>query len=147
MSFKSPSGSRRRWSLAIPLLAVSLMICPDLGADDLASEVNTVLKAKLEEEFGPLNDRIMSDETHIYGRVIAIDYQLPEGTRLADTWGDKVVAALERLGVTAEYDGGEVRAEQQTIAGREAASIQFTTARPDDEPDSIALSAMFMQGG
>ena len=128
----------------ILFLTAVLAVCPMLGADDFAAELNAVVKAELEKEFGPLNDQIMMDETQIYGRVIAIDYQLPEGGRLDDTWGDKVVAALERLGVTAEYDGGEVRAEQQTIAGREAASIQFTTARPQDEPDSIALSAMFM---
>jgi hypothetical protein len=130
----------------ILVLVACVLVCPNLGADDFAAELNAVLKAELEQEFGPLTGLVMMDETQIYGRVIAIDYQLPEGGRLDDTWGDKVVAALERLGVTAEYDGGEVRAEQQTIAGREAASIQFTTARPEDEPDSIALSAMFMQG-
>jgi hypothetical protein len=117
-----------------------------VAADDLASEINTLLKAELEEEFGPLNDQKMSDETQMWGRVIVIDYELPEGTRLDDTWGDKVVTALGRLGITAEYDGGEVRAEQQTIAGREAASIQFTTARSLEDPDAIAFTAMFMPG-
>jgi len=144
MSFNSLNGSRKRvWSTVL-FLALLLMICTDSAADDLASEANTLLKAELEKEFGPLNDQIMGDDTHIYGRVISIDYQLPEGTRLDDTWGDKVVAALDRLGVAAESDGGEVRAEQQTIAGREAASIQFTTARGLDEPDVIAFTAMFM---
>jgi hypothetical protein len=123
------------------------LIGPSVAADDLASEINTVLKAELEEEFGPLNDRIMSDDTQIYGRVIAIDYALPEGTRLDDTWGDKVVTALARLGIAAENFGDEVRADQQTIAGREAASMQFTTARPMDDPDSIAFTAMFPPGG
>jgi hypothetical protein len=144
MSFETLRFSRRRAVSTSLFLVALLVVCPTLGADDFATELNTVLKAELEKEFGPLTDQIMFDEKQIYGRVIAIDYQLPEGGRLDDTWGDKVVAALERLGVTAEYDGGEVRAEQQTIAGREAASIQFTTARPQDEPDSIALSAMFM---
>jgi len=147
MSFESLNRSRRSVWSAILVVVPLLLISTSVAADDLASDVNTVLKAELEREFGPLNDRIMVDDTQIFGRVIAIDYQLSESTRLDDTWGDKVVAALERLGVTAEYDGGEVRAEQQTIAGREAASIQFTTARQEDEPDSIALSAMFMQGG
>jgi hypothetical protein len=144
MSFETLRSSRRRVGSTILFLTAVLVVCPILGADDFAAELNTVLKAELEKEFGPLADQIMMDETQIYGRVIAIDYQLPESGRLDDTWGDKVVAALERLGVTAEYDGGEVRAEQQTIAGKEAASMQFTTARSDDEPDAIALSAMFM---
>jgi hypothetical protein len=80
------------------------------------------------------------------GRVISIDYELPGGKRLDDTWGDKVVTALDRLGISAEYDGGEVRADQQSIAGREASSIQFTTARSVDDPDVIAFTAMFTQG-
>jgi len=133
---------RIMWSTVL-VLAPLLSICTYVAADDLASEVNTLLKAELEEEFGPLNDRILSDETKMWGRVIAIDYELPEGTRLDDTWGDKVVTALDRLGITAEYDGGEVRAEQQTLAGREAGSIQFTTARSDDDPDVIGFTAMF----
>jgi len=57
-----------------------------------------------------------------------------------------VVTALGRLDITGEYDGGEVRADQQTIAGREAATIQFTTARSLDDPDAIAFTAMFMPG-
>ena len=146
MSFKSLKRPKRTVSSTSLILVPFLLICLNATADDFASEINTVLKAELETEFGPLNDQIMSDETQIYGRVIAIDYQLPEGSRLDDTWGDKVVTALGRLDITAEYDGGEVRAEQQTIAGREAASIQFTTSRPLDEPDSIAFTAMFMPG-
>ena len=116
------------------------------AADDLASEINTLLKEQLEMEFGPLNDQILSDENKIWGRVIAIDYQLPEDIRLDDSWGDKVVMALDRLGITAEYDGSEVRAEQQTIAGKEASSIQFTTARTLEEPDAIGFTAMFPPG-
>jgi hypothetical protein len=115
-----------------------------VAADDLASEINTVLKAELEEEFGSLNDQIMSDEKQMWGRVISIDYELPEGTRLDDTWGNRVVTALSRLGIIAEYDGGEVRADGQTIAGREAASMQFTTSRNLDDPDVIGFTAMFM---
>lgn len=138
--------TRSVWSATLVLVPLLLMGA-SVAADDLASDVNTLLKAELEEEFGPLDDQIMGDDTQMWGRVISIDYELPEGTRLDDTWGDKVVAALDRLGVTAEFDGGEVRAEQQTIAGREAASIQFTTARGLDDPDAIAFTAMFMQGG
>jgi hypothetical protein len=146
MSFALLKSPRKMVWSTILILVPLLLICSPLAADDLASEVNTVLKAELEEEFGPLNDRIMSDDTKIYGRVIAIDYALPEGTRLDDTWGDKVVTALGRLGIAAENFGDEVRADQQTIAGREAASIQFTTARPLDEPDSIGFTAMFPPG-
>jgi hypothetical protein len=113
------------------------------AADDLAAKINNLLKEELEKEFGPLKDHILSDEDKIYGRVIAIDYQLPEGKRLDDTWGDKAVMALGRLGITAEYDGNEVRAEQQTIAGKEASSIQFTTQRTLEDPDVIGFVAMF----
>jgi len=143
ISFNSPR--RSVWS-AVLVLVPLLSICTYVAADDLASEINTLLKAELEEEFGPLNGQIMSDETQMWGRVISIDYELPEGARLDDTWGDKVVTALGRLDITGEYDGGEVRADQQTIAGREAATIQFTTARSLDDPDAIAFTAMFMPG-
>ena len=144
MSFDSLNNPRGNVWFTILVLAPLLLICSSVAADDLPSEINTLLKAELEEEFGPLNDQIMSDESQIWGRVIAIDYELPEGTRLDDTWGDKVVTAMERLGNAAEYDGGEVRAEQQSIAGRGAASIQFTTSRSLDDPDAIAFTAMFM---
>lgn len=137
------SSRRSMWSTVLVLMPL-LLICTYVAADDLVSEINTLLKAELEMEFGALNDQILSDETQIWGRVISIDYELPEGTRLDDTWGDKVVTALDRLGITAEFDGGEVRAEQQTIAGREAGSIQFTTARSLDDPDVIGFTAMFM---
>jgi len=115
----------------------------NIGADDLASKINTLLKEELEKEFGPLMDQISYDKEEAWGRVIGIDYQLPEDKRLDDTWGDKVVMALGRLGITAEYDGSEVRAEQQTIAGREASSIQFTTQRTLEDPDVIGFTAMF----
>ena len=128
---------------AVLALVPFLVICPSADGEDLVSEINALLKAQLEEEFGPLNDQIMSDETQMWGRVIAIDYLLPEGTRLDDTWGDKVVKAVSRLGIAAEYDGGEVRADQQTIAGKEASSMQFTTARNLDDPDAIAFTVMF----
>ena len=145
--FFRPLNSPRRsvWSTILVLVPLLLM-STYLAADDLASEINTLLKAELEEEFGPLNDQIMSDDTQIWGQVISIDYELPGGKRLDDTWGDKVVTALDRLGITAEYDGGEVRADQQSIAGREASSIQFTTARSVDDPDVIAFTAMFTPG-
>jgi len=55
-----------------------------------------------------------------------------------------VVTALSRFRIIAEYDGGEVRADGQTIAGREAASMQFTTSRNLDDPDVIGFTAMFM---
>ncbi len=146
MSCKSLNSPRRGvWSTILVLVPL-LLICTQVAADDLASEINTLLKDELEQEFGPLNDQIMSDEKQMWGRVIAIDYELPEGTRLDDTWGDKVVAAMERLGITAEYDGHEVRADGQTIAGREAASMQITTSRSLDDPDAIAFTAMFMPG-
>ena len=144
MSFSfSNSPKKSVWSATLVLVPL-LLICTSVAADDLVSDINTVLKAELEEEFGPLNDQKKYDETKIYGRVISIDYELPEGTRLDDTWGDKVVAALARLGITGEYDGSEVRADGQTIAGREAASMQFTTSRNLDDPDAIAFTAMFM---
>lgn len=144
MSYKSLNSPRRGvWSATLVLVPL-LLICTFVAADDLASDINTLLKAELEEEFGPLNDQKPYDETKMYGRVISIEYELPEGTRLDDSWGDKVVAALGRLGVTAEYDGHEVRADGQTIAGREAASMQFTTSRSSDDPDAIAFTAMFM---
>ncbi len=146
MSFTSLKSLRRSvWSRSLVVVPL-LLLCPPAAADDLASEVNALLKAELEEEFGPLNDQILGDDSQMWGRVISIDYQLPEGTRLDDSWGDKVVAAMARLDIVAEYEGSEVRAEQQTIAGREAASIQFTTARGHDEPDAIAFTAMFMPG-
>ena len=128
------------------ILSTAPASMPSAAADNLASEINTLLKEQLEMEFGPLNDQILSDENKIWGRVIAIDYQLPEDIRLDDSWGDKVVMALDRLGITAEYDGSEVRAEQQTIAGKEASSIQFTTARTLEEPDAIGFTAMFPPG-
>ncbi len=147
MSFKSLNRSRKRaWSTTLILVPL-LMICPNLGADDLSSEIKTVLKAELEKEFGPLEAQIMADDQQMWGRVISIDYELPEGTRLDDTWGDKVVAAAARLGITAEVDGNEVRADGQTIAGNEASSMQFTTARNLDDPDAIAFTAMFTGGG
>jgi len=112
-------------------------------ADNLASKINMLLKEELEKEFGPLNDEIMSDKEEMWGRVIVIDYMLPEDKRLDDSWGNKVVEALGRLGITAEYAGSEVRAEQQTIAGKEASSIQFTTQRTLEDPDVIGFVAMF----
>ena len=114
-----------------------------LVLDDLPAQINKLLKAELEKEFGPLNDKILHDKTEIYGRVIGIDYELPEGNRLDDTWGNKVVEALGRLGITATYEGNEVRADGQEIAGKVASSIQFTTARPLDDPDIIGFTAMF----
>ena len=145
------SAQTARWTVSIEMLALAwiLFLCAGAvngEAADLASEVNTLLKQELEEEFGPLADQIMSDESKMWGRTIAIDYELPEGTRLDDSWGDKVVAALGRLGVAAEYDGGEVRADGQTIAGREALSMQLTTARGVDDPDAIAFTAAFPPG-
>jgi hypothetical protein len=113
------------------------------AADDLASKINMLLKEELEEEFGPLNDQIRYDKEEIWGRVIAIDYELPQGEQLDDTWGNKVVEALSRLGITAEYDGSEVRADGQEIAGKVASSIQFTTARTLEDPDVIGFTAMF----
>lgn len=114
------------------------------AAGDLASEINKVLKPELEKEFGPLIDKILGDEEEMWGRVISIDYQLPIDKRLDDTWGDKVVMALGRLGITAEYSGNEVRGEKQKIAGQEASSIQLTTQRTLSDPDSIAFTAMFL---
>lgn len=123
-----------------PLL---LMNASDIAADDLAAEINKLLKAELEKEFGPLNDEIVANETEMYGRVIGIDYELTEGRRLDDAWGNKVVAALSRLGITATNEGDEVRAEGQEIAGEEALSMQLTTSRGYDEPDVIGFVAMF----
>jgi hypothetical protein len=79
----------------------------------------------------------------VWGRVISIDYQLPEGKRLDDTWGGKVAASLGRLNMTAEYEGDEVTGENQTIAGQEAGTIQLTTQRTLEDPDLIAFTAMF----
>jgi hypothetical protein len=138
-----------RLTVPIALLALAWMLLLSGGAawaEGLASEVNSVLKQELEEEFGPLADQIMADETKMWGRLISIDYQLPEGTRLDDSWGDKAVAALARLGVAAEFDGSEVRADGETIAGKEALSMQLTTSRGVDEPDAIAFTAMFPPG-
>ena len=56
------------------------MICANSGAEDLASEINTVLKAELEKEFGPLDDRIMANDKLMWGRVTSIDCELPVGT-------------------------------------------------------------------
>lgn len=112
---------------------------------DLASEINKVLKIELEKEFGPLKDKIEYDKKEMWGRVIAIVYELPKDNRLDDTWGEKVVEALDRLGITATYEGNEVRGEKQKIAGQEASSIQLTTQRTIEDPDVIAFTAMFLQ--
>ncbi len=116
-----------------------------LISSDLAEDVNKVIKNELEKEFGPLNDQIVANQNEIYGRVIGIDYALPAGKRLDESWGNKVVAALGRLDITAEYSGSEVRAENQEIAGNEASSIQFTTSRSLDDPDVIGFVAMFLE--
>ena len=72
-----------------------------------------VFQQEFENEFGPLKSQIIYDKKEKWGRVISIDYQLPKDKRLDDTWGDKGVKALGRLGITAEYNGkSEVRAEQ-----------------------------------
>ena len=126
----------------------SKMFSPAIGnpaSDDLASDINTILKIELEKEFGSLIDEIAYDKKEIYGRVISINYQLPEGKRLDDTWGSKVVAALSRLGITAVNEGDEVRADGQEIAGRQASSLQLTTAREVEDPDVIGFTAMFME--
>jgi hypothetical protein len=52
------------------------------------------------------------------------------------------VTALGRSGITGECDGGEAGADGQTIAGREAASMQLTNSRTLDDQDAIALTAM-----
>ena len=83
---------------------------------------------------------------------------LAEGPMLAIHQSDEIMAGMDEWNTKQHGGSGltervknssitEAEAERQTIAGREAASIQFTTARPEDEPDSLALSAMFMQGG
>ncbi len=113
------------------------------SADDLPSQINNLLKKELEKEFGPLNDKIVGDETEMWGRVVGIDYELPEGKRLDDTWGEKVAKALGRLGITATYDGNEVTADGQEIAGKVASNIQFTTQRTLEDPDVIGFVAMF----
>lgn len=48
-----------------------------------------------------------------------------------------------RLGITATYEGNEVRAEGQEIAGKVASSMQFTTQRTLEDPDAIGFVAMF----
>jgi hypothetical protein len=111
--------------------------------DDLPAQIKNLLKNELEKEFGPLNDKIIHDKTEIYGRVIGIDFVLPDGKRLDDTWGAKVGEALSRLGITGVNEGDEVRADGQEIAGKMASSMQFTTARGYEDPDVIGFVAMF----
>ncbi len=113
------------------------------AADDLPAQISKLLNAELEKEFGPLNNQIIYDKTEIWGRVIGIDFELLEGTRLDDTWGNKVVEALGRLGIAATNEGDAVRADGQEIAGTVASSMQFTTARGLDDPDVIGFTAMF----
>jgi hypothetical protein len=111
--------------------------------DDLPDQIKNLLKEELVKEFGPLTDKIMQDKSEIYGRVISINFILPEGRRLDDSWGTKVVKALGRLGITGINEGDEVRADGQEIAGKVATSMQFTTARGYDDPDVIGFVAMF----
>lgn len=116
------------------------------AADDLPDKINEVVKKEFENEFGPLKSQIKYDKKEMWGRVISIDYQLPKDKRLDDTWGDKVVKALGRLGITAEYNGkSEVRAEQQKIADETAASIQVTSQRRHEEDqDAIGFTTLIM---
>ncbi len=140
--FTSNTNGVSSSSSSLPVIMESVS-AGNLVADNLASKINKLLKKELEKEFGPLQDEIMSDKEEMWGRVIVIDYELPEDKRLDDSWGIKVVEALDRLGITAEYAGSEVRADQQTIAGKEASSIQFTTQRTLEDPDVIGFVAMF----
>lgn len=110
---------------------------------ELAAKMCMLLKDELEKEFGPLDDQVLSDETHVYGRVIAIDFVLPEGKILDDTWGDKVVAALARMNIASEKDVNEVRADGQEIVGKKASHIQVTTGTAEDYKSVIGITARF----
>jgi len=112
---------------------------------ELASQINELLKKELEKEFGPLTDQNLSDETHIYGRVIAIDYVLPAGKHPDDSWGQKAVAALARLGIKAWYEPNEVRADGQIIAGKKASHMQVTTGTVDENTSVFGFTARFSE--
>jgi len=109
---------------------------------DLATQINALLKKELEKEFGPLNSEIPYEKKEMYGRVISCDYELQHGN-LDQSWGNRVVTAMGRLGITAVIDGSEVIAEKQEIANTKFIRLQFTTSRGTGDPDSIAATFLF----
>ena len=145
----APRGHPTKGKHALLLIVAAALVCTPAasavaqGPDNLPSQLNALVKPELVQEFGPLNHEVLGDETQMWGRVITIDYQLAADTRLDNSWGDKVVLALSRLDITAEYDVSEVVAEQQVIAGKEFGRIQFTTGRTLEEPDVIGFTIMF----
>ncbi len=107
------------------------------ASSDLATQINALLKKELEKEFGPLSSEILYERQEIYGRVISCDYGLQQGN-LDESWRNRVVRAMGRLGITAVVDGSEVIAKNQEIANTEFGRLQFTTSG-----ESIAATFLF----
>ena len=114
----------------------------DQATSNLATQINALLKRELEKEFGPLSSEILHDRQEMYGRVIGCDYGLQQGN-LDESWGNGVVTAMGRLGITAVIDGSEVIAEGQEIANTKFIRLQFTTSRGTGDPDLIGATFLF----
>jgi len=110
---------------------------------ELAANITKVLKGVIEKIFGPVEVGIVSDETHIYGRVIVVDFILPEGKELDNTWGPKLVRGIKEVGLNGVFSGNEVRVPGGEIAGEIATIIQFTTGTADDYRAVVAFVGRF----
>jgi hypothetical protein len=112
------------------------------SVSELAEKICALWTDVLEKQFGELMCQILSDETHIYGRVIAIDFVLPEGNILDDSWTHKVVKGLSELDMDGVRDGNSVRASG-TIDGQEASHIHVTAGTVNDHKSVIGAVFRF----
>ena len=94
MPRRSGTISLRRVRCTTCAAVLLLLLCSAMtnaasltAQDSLPAEINALLEPELEQEFGPLEYLLLSDEMEMWGRVIAIDYVLPADKRLDNDWG------------------------------------------------------------
>lgn len=112
---------------------------------ELAANICKILKEVIVKILGPVEGVVVSDETHIYGRVIVVDFIFPEGVVLDDSWGPMLVQGLKKeIGINGVFSGNEIRADGgQEIGGERATTMQFTTGTADNNRTSLAFVGSF----
>lgn len=134
--------------MSVNLKAAAMLVCFVLVAitagaseNEVAEDIDAVLKEVLEEQFGELESQTYQKK-QFYGNVAGVEYKLKKGGRLEDGWTAKVVTALGKLNVDARDDEAEVRAENQSLAGHAFLSLQVTSSRGIEEQDSFGVIIM-----
>lgn len=124
--------------VAVALLTGLFSLSPveQARGSERAEEIHKAFKGAFEKQFGALEGGVTYEKKQIFGTVIGVDFTLKEG-RLEDGWTAKVVSALAKLGIEARDEDGEVRAEDQSVAGQKFVSLQVTSSRGTEEQDSL----------